>query len=292
MATVKTYSYRVSEQSTYRPVSTPIEQTSYRPVPAPRGRIEQDYRRQISGQSGAAVSTHKLDYLSEKEKQRVVVDTVTAVEKGVVETANYLRRASTPREDSHDLSEDETRDLVQIYDSWSDKQQSRPVSAPPRPHDSPSAKKRASPVKAGAVRVYPESPTDDILRRQPAKAPLAEVTESNLIREFGLDWDDRARAAERPLSQSLSDVSDRAAHRRRPDSDQPPRICGFCDKPITGPCITALAANADRALRFHPDCFNCVYCLRPLNRRGTYKQHENKPYCHECSYRLFSGPIM
>lgn len=31
--------------------------------------------------------------------------------------------------------------------------------------------------------------------------------------------------------------------------------------------------------------------LQALNLRGTYREHERKPYCHECFYRLYNGLI-
>ncbi|VDN92451.1 unnamed protein product [Brugia pahangi] len=70
-------------------------------------------------------------------------------------------------------------------------------------------------------------------------------------------------------------------------------ICAFCSEKIDGPIITALAPNSYYAQKFHPYHFMCTYCqkVKALNLRGTYREHERKPYCHECFYRLYNGLI-
>ncbi|MCP9259965.1 Transforming growth factor beta-1-induced transcript 1 protein [Dirofilaria immitis] len=70
-----------------------------------------------------------------------------------------------------------------------------------------------------------------------------------------------------------------------------PAICAFCSEAIDGPIITALAPNSYYAQKFHPYHFMCTYCQKALNLRGTYREHERKPYCHECFYRLYNGLI-
>ena len=65
--------------------------------------------------------------------------------------------------------------------------------------------------------------------------------------------------------------------------EEPPRkypICAACTKQIQGRCITAMMR------KFHPEHFVCSYCLKQLNK-GTFKERAEKPYCHECHYRLF-----
>ncbi|VDK86275.1 unnamed protein product [Onchocerca ochengi] len=68
-------------------------------------------------------------------------------------------------------------------------------------------------------------------------------------------------------------------------------VCAFCSEEIDGPIITALAPNSYYAQKFHPYHFMCTYCQKALNLRGTYREHERKPYCHECFYRLYNGLI-
>ncbi|CAN0059437.1 unnamed protein product [Lampetra planeri] len=57
-------------------------------------------------------------------------------------------------------------------------------------------------------------------------------------------------------------------------------LCSGCQKPITGRCITAMAK------KFHPEHFVCAFCLKQLNK-GTFKEQNDKPYCHPCFIKLF-----
>ncbi|XP_045491530.1 paxillin isoform X2 [Colias croceus] len=57
-------------------------------------------------------------------------------------------------------------------------------------------------------------------------------------------------------------------------------LCAGCHKPIAGRCITAMFR------KFHPEHFVCAFCLRQLNK-GTFKEQNDKPYCHACFDKLF-----
>lgn len=57
-------------------------------------------------------------------------------------------------------------------------------------------------------------------------------------------------------------------------------LCASCQKPITGRCITAMGK------KFHPEHFVCAFCLKQLNK-GTFKEQNDKPYCHPCFVKLF-----
>ncbi|XP_018336375.1 paxillin isoform X2 [Agrilus planipennis] len=57
-------------------------------------------------------------------------------------------------------------------------------------------------------------------------------------------------------------------------------LCAGCHKPITGRCITAMFR------KFHPEHFVCAFCLKQLNK-GTFKEQNDKPYCHSCFEKLF-----
>ncbi|XP_044734504.1 leupaxin-like isoform X3 [Chrysoperla carnea] len=57
-------------------------------------------------------------------------------------------------------------------------------------------------------------------------------------------------------------------------------LCAGCHKPITGRCITAMFR------KFHPEHFVCAFCLKQLNK-GTFKEQNDKPYCHTCFEKLF-----
>ncbi|XP_054155528.1 leupaxin-like isoform X2 [Oppia nitens] len=58
-------------------------------------------------------------------------------------------------------------------------------------------------------------------------------------------------------------------------------LCAGCHKPIAGRCITAMYR------KFHPEHFVCVFCLKQLNK-GTFKEQNDKPYCHPCFEKLFA----
>jgi paxillin len=58
-------------------------------------------------------------------------------------------------------------------------------------------------------------------------------------------------------------------------------LCAGCQKPISGRCVTAMGK------KFHPEHFVCSFCLNQLNK-GTFKEHESKPYCHKCFTKLLS----
>ncbi|XP_076340202.1 leupaxin-like isoform X2 [Tachypleus tridentatus] len=57
-------------------------------------------------------------------------------------------------------------------------------------------------------------------------------------------------------------------------------LCAGCHKPISGRCITAMFK------KFHPEHFVCSFCLKQLNK-GTFKEQNDKPYCHVCFEKLF-----
>uniref|UniRef100_A0A1W7RA34 Paxillin n=1 Tax=Hadrurus spadix TaxID=141984 RepID=A0A1W7RA34_9SCOR len=57
-------------------------------------------------------------------------------------------------------------------------------------------------------------------------------------------------------------------------------LCAGCHKPITGRCVTAMFR------KFHPEHFVCSFCLKQLNK-GTFKEQNDKPYCHACFEKLF-----
>uniref|UniRef100_H3CHQ1 Leupaxin n=1 Tax=Tetraodon nigroviridis TaxID=99883 RepID=H3CHQ1_TETNG len=57
-------------------------------------------------------------------------------------------------------------------------------------------------------------------------------------------------------------------------------LCGSCNQPITGRCISALGR------KFHPEHFVCAFCLRQVNQ-GIFKEQTGKPYCLICFDKLF-----
>ncbi|KAL6733045.1 hypothetical protein Aduo_003733 [Ancylostoma duodenale] len=69
----------------------------------------------------------------------------------------------------------------------------------------------------------------------------------------------------------------------------PPVVCAYCNEEIDGPILTALAPNSERAQKFHTYHFMCCYCQKALNMHGTFREHDRRPYCHDCFYRLYNG---
>jgi len=57
-------------------------------------------------------------------------------------------------------------------------------------------------------------------------------------------------------------------------------LCASCRQPINGRCITAMNR------KFHPEHFVCTFCMKQLNK-GTFKDQNDKPYCHPCYFKLF-----
>lgn len=57
-------------------------------------------------------------------------------------------------------------------------------------------------------------------------------------------------------------------------------LCAGCQKPITSRCISAMGK------KFHQEHFVCAFCLKQLNK-GTFKEQNEKPYCHQCFVKLF-----
>lgn len=57
-------------------------------------------------------------------------------------------------------------------------------------------------------------------------------------------------------------------------------LCGGCQQPITGRCLSAMGK------RFHPEHFICAFCMKQL-ANGSFKEQQGKPYCTACHIKLF-----
>jgi hypothetical protein len=136
------------------------------------------------------------------------------------------------------------------------------------------------------------APDDDILyhKEEPLQSPPEDnFTVEQVKRDYGVD-----------ISESQTSSLKRRARSNTPrrtlqiEGSPPPGappICAYCSEEVEGPILTALAPNAERAQKFHPYHFMCVYCQKALNLRGTFREHERKPYCQECFYKLYNGEI-
>ncbi|XP_056460338.1 leupaxin [Gadus chalcogrammus] len=56
-------------------------------------------------------------------------------------------------------------------------------------------------------------------------------------------------------------------------------LCGGCQQPITGRCISAMGS------KYHPEHFTCSFCLHPLSQ-GRFTEHKGKPYCSPCFTKI------
>lgn len=56
--------------------------------------------------------------------------------------------------------------------------------------------------------------------------------------------------------------------------------CAGCGSNIQGRVVEAFGK------KYHPEHFVCSFCMNPLGG-GSYTEQEGKPYCTNCSKRLF-----
>merc|ERR1711935_372680 len=56
-----------------------------------------------------------------------------------------------------------------------------------------------------------------------------------------------------------------------------PKVCVFCKQTIVGTSVSL--PNTDKF--FHPKCFNCAKCKKPLGDAGYYEK-DDKFYCQGC----------
>eukprot|EP00300_Choanocystis_sp_HF-7_P029142 c35565_g1_i1.p1 GENE.c35565_g1_i1~~c35565_g1_i1.p1 ORF type:complete len:290 (-),score=58.26 c35565_g1_i1:153-893(-) len=57
-------------------------------------------------------------------------------------------------------------------------------------------------------------------------------------------------------------------------------LCGGCQQPITGRCLTAIGK------RWHPEHFVCAFCMKQL-ASAAFKEQQGKCYCTGCHIKLF-----
>uniref|UniRef100_A0A914WXG4 LIM zinc-binding domain-containing protein n=2 Tax=Plectus sambesii TaxID=2011161 RepID=A0A914WXG4_9BILA len=192
-----------------------------------------------------------LDHVKQEQRTNAVVDTLAALVYDVNATAEVLRKGSLKRKKKPEV---EVEYKLRIT---------------PQPWEEAQAMPFPSPRQV-------ETPTEDV------------YTLDRVSSEYGVNIEDTTTSSSK---RARSETPRRLIQIEGtpPPSDLP--ICAFCNEYVEGPCITALAPNSYRAQKFHPHHFVCTYCQKALNLRGTYREHERKPYCHECFYRLYSGLI-
>jgi len=236
-----------------------------------------------------------LDDVKAEESKNVVIDTLAALVTDCNATAEYLRSRSSSRQNLNEIGDEDTSFIYHVNEdnlrsytpptrtSITETKRQTTVRSPTSPTEPPvivEYKLRLHSPYGGA---YDQQAS---LRRRPDDERRTPSLE-RMYNEFGLETP-RDRSMSRTRSETPS--SRRMIVLEEPkDRDAP--ICAYCDQAIYGPCLTALAPNARKAQKYHPPHFICTYCTKPLNLRGTYREHQRKPYCHDCFYRLFSGHV-
>lgn len=226
-----------------------------------------------------AISTEDMSQIltdvKHEQAKNVVVDTLAALVTDVNATTEVLRSSSIKRREPEIVKKKKDTSLR---------------SAPPVPQEPEvEYKLRISNLNNAA----PERPSSTMPFPSPKRrsSPFGErCSVERVCQEFGIptptpedNMKKRARS-ETPSCRKIIQIESSA-----PPPSVP--ICAGCGHQITGACVTALAPNAERAQKFHPEHFVCTYCQKALNVKGTYKEHQKKPYCHDCFYRLYSGLI-
>ncbi|KRY49793.1 Transforming growth factor beta-1-induced transcript 1 protein, partial [Trichinella britovi] len=218
--------------------------------------------------------THKqmnqiLDEVKSEQEKNVVIDTLAALVTDVNATAQVLRRSvSRTRLEEYD------RETPLLDVSRSDSTFERPPST---------VWDRRGPEVEYHLLIHSPAHMDYTdSRYSPAGS-----------RKHAWDQDSQKSGAPFTSMESLSRARSETPSRKIIVLEEPVKsaspVCAACKQPISGPCITALAPNSTKAQKYHPSHFVCSYCMKPLNLKGTYREHERKPYCHECFYRLYSA---
>ncbi|TKR94280.1 hypothetical protein L596_008583 [Steinernema carpocapsae] len=129
---------------------------------------------------------------------------------------------------------------------------------------------------------------DEFIPPRRSEPPEEEpITLDQVSRDYGVEISESQMSSMKRRARSTTPKRTLNIEQSPPPGNLP--ICAYCNEEVDGPVITALAPNSVRAQKFHPYHFMCTYCQKALNLRGTYREHERKPYCHECFYKLYNG---
>ncbi|KRZ11130.1 Regulator of G-protein signaling rgs-2 [Trichinella zimbabwensis] len=212
-----------------------------------------------------------LDEVKSEQEKNVVIDTLAALVTDVNATAQVLRRSvSRTRLEEYD------RETPLLDVSRSDSTFERPPST---------VWDRRGPEVEYHLLIHSPAHMDYTDSRY---SPVGS-------RKHAWDQDSQKSGVPFNSMESLSRARSETPSRKIIVLEEPVKsaspICAACKQPILGPCITALAPNSTKAQKYHPSHFVCSYCMKPLNLKGTYREHERKPYCHECFYRLYTNTV-
>ncbi|GMT27257.1 hypothetical protein PFISCL1PPCAC_18554 [Pristionchus fissidentatus] len=195
---------------------------------------------------------NELDHLKRDQQRNAVTDTLAALVYDVNATAEVLRRGSLGRD------KDKKKKIVGEEIEYK-------LRLTPGPDDEPFPPARAH-----------GPPVDD------------NVTVDQMSHDYGVEISESQTNSMR-RRRAHSETPRRTLNIEGQHPDRPTLICAYCDEEIDGPVLTALAPNSERAQKFHTYHFMCTYCQKALNMHGTYREHDKKPYCHDCFYRLYNG---
>ncbi|KRZ23122.1 Regulator of G-protein signaling rgs-2 [Trichinella pseudospiralis] len=212
-----------------------------------------------------------LDEVKSEQEKNVVIDTLAALVTDVNATAQVLRRSvSRTRLEEYD------RETPLLDVSRSDSTFERPPST---------VWDRRGPEVEYHLLIHSPAHMDYTDSRY---SPVGS-------RKHAWDQDSQKSGVPFNSMESLSRARSETPSRKIIVLEEPVKsaspVCAACKQPILGPCITALAPNSTKAQKYHPSHFVCSYCMKPLNLKGTYREHERKPYCHECFYRLYTNTV-
>ncbi|KFD51815.1 hypothetical protein M514_07342 [Trichuris suis] len=213
-----------------------------------------------------------LDEVKQEQEKNVVIDTLAALVTDVNATAQVLRRSVSRSR----LEESET-DTSLLERTGSESIIERPASV---------VWERPTAEVEYHLHIHSPAHMDYSDARYSPYATRKPIWDQEQLKS-GKDYSSREC-----LSRARSETPTRKIILLEEPVRHEAPICAACKKPIDkGACITALAPNSTRAQKYHPAHFVCSYCMKPLNLKGTYREHQRKPYCHECFYRLYSGHI-
>ncbi|KRX75593.1 Transforming growth factor beta-1-induced transcript 1 protein, partial [Trichinella sp. T6] len=227
--------------------------------------------------------THKqmnqiLDEVKSEQEKNVVIDTLAALVTDVNATAQVLRRSvSRTRLEEYD------RETPLLDVSRSDSTFERPPST---------VWDRRGPEVEYHLLIHSPAHMDYTDSRYSPAGSRKHAWDQDSQKSGApfTSMESLSRARSETPSRKIIVLENDEQYLREPVKSASP-VCAACKQPISGPCITALAPNSTKAQKYHPSHFVCSYCMKPLNLKGTYREHERKPYCHECFYRLYSGHI-
>ncbi|KAF7637917.1 hypothetical protein Mgra_00002620 [Meloidogyne graminicola] len=217
------------------------------------GRIEVEPQESWLNLRLKSVSTEdlkkELGRVKEDQRQNVVTDTLAALVYDVNATAEVLRRGSL-------------------------KEKKRPKSK-----EEIEYRLRLTPAADEEIPYYEQE--------EPIIEPGEDYIIDHVKKDYGVELDESQISS---LKRRARSSTPRRTLNIEPSSPLSPiSICAFCNQEIDGPVLTALAPNASKAQKFHPYHFMCCYCQKALNLHGTFREHELRPYCHECFYKLWNG---